>query len=339
MNSDKLIEEYLALNKNFNTIYTFPSINYQYKSTDYLYQLYKNIFSSDQLKIKVFPISVFSHAKLFFKKLFNSKFILHYHWFEFQGIKSFIGIKWRFFWILLYRMIGGKIVWTIHNKYPHNKKYININRFFQRCMAKLSQRLHVHSETAIEIMSSYLSINKNKFFLYPHPDFEVKLMDKKSSQDLFRTKFGLPNFSNKDILFLMYGNIGKYKGIQEIIEIFNEQTSEKKLIIAGSIKKGNRKCYNEIKSSIKKNNIFIIEKFFDDDETSLIFNSVDYVLFNFDEILSSGSVILALNYGCKVIFPRTGCLNELKSDNIISFERENYLTKLSEFLQSLNENK
>ncbi|MBN2572463.1 MAG: hypothetical protein JXA68_10075 [Ignavibacteriales bacterium] len=339
MNLEKLIEGYLALNKNFNTLYIFPSINYKDKSTDYLYQLYKEILLKQE-KIKIIPLNVLSHPKIFFKKLFNSRFILHYHWFEFQGIKSFVGILWRFFWILLYRILGGKIVWTIHNQYPHNKKYIKINRFLQCSMAKLSQRLHVHCNTAIDIISDYLKINKDKFFVYTHPDFEVKLMDKISARRSLNIDFDIPCFSDNDILFLMYGNIAKYKGIKEIIKIFNEQRLNKKLIIAGSVKKGNRKYLDEINSMIEDTNkIFIINKFFNDDETSVLFNAVDFVIFNFDEILSSGSVILALNYERKIIIPKIGCLSELKSDKIIALEKENYLNDLSEYLKSLNENK
>ena len=65
------------------------------------------------------------------------------------------------------------------------------------------------------------------------------------------------------------------------------------------------------------------------------FGLTDFVIFNFDDILTSGSIILALNYNKKVIAPAMGCIKDIRNENLILFDSKNSDSNLEKVLQNL----
>jgi len=169
MTKTNLSEIYLSLNKNIEKVFVVPKINFNSPETDYLYRLYFDFLNSPKSKIESF--SVFAHPLIFFKFAATRKAVLHYHWFEVQDLKSFAGIFWKLIWILLYKIIGGKIIWTVHNKYPHTLKFKSFNSKIRKLMAVLADRLLVHCSAAIDIMVDVLNSKREKFAIVEHPDF------------------------------------------------------------------------------------------------------------------------------------------------------------------------
>ena len=187
-------------------------------------------------------------------------------------------------------------------------------------MAHIADKLQVHCRSAIDIMMPILNIGENKFFIVPHPEFPAELMERNKAIDLLNEKYFKGLINKEDILFLMFGEIAEYKGIKEVVEIFNNLDERKKLVIAGIIKKGSGKYFKELLLSIKnKEQVLISQKRIPDDDVPLFLNSCGYALFNFNDVLTSGSVILALNYNKKIIIPFKGCLKELNGQNVIQF--------------------
>ncbi len=303
MNEEKLLKEYFALVPHLKKIYVVPLSNPKNKNTDYLYQFYKEIIEGNAGNLRIEFLSVYLHFKIFVKKLYHENNLLHYHWFEVTDLKSLSGSFWKIFWITFYKIIGGKIIWTIHNKSPHSNKYKFLNIIFLRYLAKISNRLHVHCESAIKIMAPILKVPESKFFIVKHPDFKVEIIDKQKSIKLLQNKFPQIKIDSQKKIFLTFGAIAEYKGLVEIINLFSAYNNSI-LIIAGLVKKGNESYFKKmLVASGNKDNIFIISKFIDEEELNLFFGISDFVIFNFDDILTSGSIILALNYNKKVIAP------------------------------------
>ncbi len=335
MNEEKLLKEYFALVPNLKKVYVVPLSNPENKNTDYLYQFYKEIIEGNAGKLRIEFLSVYLHFKIFVKKLYHENNLLHYHWFEVTDLKSLSGSFWKIFWVSFYKIIGGKIVWTIHNKFPHSNKYKFLNNVFLRYLAKISNRLHVHCESAVKIMSPILKVPESKFFIVKHPDFKVEIFDRQKSEKLMQQKFPQVKIDYNKKIFLAFGAIAEYKGLLEIINLLNE-ISNSILIIAGSVKKGSEAYFKKMEAASKnKDNIIIISKFISEEEINLLFGITDFVIFNFDDILTSGSVILALNYNKKVIAPAMGCIKDIRNDNLILFEKLSADSNLEKVLNNL----
>lgn len=330
MNEKILLEEYKNLCGDVKKVYVIPLINFSLKKSNYLYLLYKNfIENNERYQIQVQSISIFSYPRIVLSRLINEKAIVHHHWLEITDIKSLSGMFWKIFWLSLFKLLNGKIVWTVHNKFPHKGNFKHTNKYLRRFMAKISNRLHVHCASAVEIIQPILKVKKEKFFIAEHPEFPSKIFDKSEAREQFLKKYPLIKLNENDKLFLMFGEIGKYKGIQQAVKIFDGLEKNKKLFIAGRVKKGNEKYFDEIVNHAKNSeHIFINGNSISENEIPVIFNSSDFVLFNYRDVLTSGSVFLALSYNKKVIIPDKGCLKELSGEKIIKFENDDQLKNI-----------
>ena len=329
MDEEKLLKEYKNLCRDVKKVYVVPLINFQFKQTGYLYLLYKKFIETDDYGIHIESLSVFAHPRFVFSKLKKEKSILHYHWLEITDFQSLAGMIWKLFWITFYKLLNGKIIWTIHNEFPHSNNFISLNRVIRKYMAHIADKLHVHCESAVNIMMPMLNIPGNKFFIMPHPDFPVNLINKEDAVNMLSEKFFPGRINKEHILFFMFGEIAEYKGIKDVVEIFNNLDEKKKLIIAGVIKKGNEDYFNRVIRSIKNNEqVLILNKRIQDEDVPLLFNACDNAVFNFSEVLTSGSVVLALNYNKKIIIPAKGCLKELSAPNIKHFNNQDELKNI-----------
>lgn len=322
MNETSLLVEYQKLCPGVTKVFVVPKISQKNRDTSYLYQLYENFLKSSSSQIKIRTFNALSLPLIFLSRLKFEKSILHYHWFEFEDAKSFVGINWKLFWIIIYRMMGGKIIWTVHNKYPHHNKYLFINKKIRRLIAKLANRLHIHCESAISVCSEILDVPGNKFFVVKHPEFPSTIIERNKSIENLNQKYLSGKIKPEDKIFLMFGAIAEYKGIKEVINIFEGLDKKNKLLIAGFIKRGNEKYFNELQSTAGKENIFIVGEVIPDDDVPNFFGSADCAIFNYRDVLTSGGVHLALAYKRPVIAPLSGCLKELRSDNINFFETD-----------------
>lgn len=291
-------------------VYVVPLIRYNNKKTDYLYLLYKDILESGKYRVE--SISIFSHFKLVSGILKNRHSILHYHWLEFQDFKSILGMPWKIMCIWLFKLLGGKIIWTLHNEFPHDQKYLKLHLFLHKRMSAWATKLHVHCQSAIPIMSEKLKADTSKFFIYPHPMFPADIEPKATAIEKLNAEFEL--YLNPDVpVILMFGNISRYKQMDKVAEMIIDLPEECKLLIVGPIKKGNFTLYKQLRQLERQSSrIIIIPKFINEEHVPWFHNAADVCVFNYREILSSGGVHLALSYHKDIIAPAMGCLHELK---------------------------
>lgn len=327
MKPTSLKEIYASLNKHSDTIFVVPLIRYSHKQSDYLYLLYKDLIESDEYTIK--SISVFKHIKLLTGILRNRNAILHYHWLEFQDFKSLLGLPWKMTCIFLFKMLGGSIVWTLHNEFPHDQRYLKLHSLLHKKMASWATILHVHCEHAATIMQQRLKVNEDKFRWVPHPNFPAVHIDRSQAIGQLNTLYDI-SLNEKSPILLMFGNISQYKQLEEVSDIIIEQNQDCRLLIAGPIKKGNMGLYRSLLEKQKEcERIQIIPEFIPEDRIPLFFNSADLCVYNYREILSSGSFHLATSYNRPVIAPNKGCLSHADgSDRVTLFQKQSELREL-----------
>jgi len=323
--NENLITIYNKLVPNLQKLYVIPLIRYKYPKSDYLYLFYKNIIESNNPP-KIISISVFSHFKFTFSRLLTNRSLVHYHWFECQDKRAVLAMIYKWFCIFLYKLLGGKLVWTIHNKMPHDRKYYRLNFILRKWMARKADMLHVHCENIIEELSDFYNVPRKKFVVVPHPAFPARLIPRAAAAEALNIRFNLKLKSSNKI-FLSFGNISDYKGLPELASCFCKLDNNKKLIIAGPVKKGHMNQYKKLKEiQTQSGNIHIIPRFISEKCVAEFFNAADYAVFNYKEILTSGSVELARSYRKKIIIPPKGCLKELKNhSNVTTFDSKEEL--------------
>ncbi len=320
MEATSLTELYSQVNKHFSKVFVVPLIRFDFPKTDYLFLLYKELLDSEN-PAEVQSISVFSHYKFAMAAIFSKNTILHYHWLEFQNLKALLAMPYKLICIALYSLFGGSIVWTVHNLSPHDKKYLKLHLSIHKWMARRAAFIHVHSTSAVPIVSEYLEVDKSKISILAHPEFPPEIITKDEALSEFLSNYGDGRTSLQKPVFLIFGGISEYKGIREIIEFLTTQEAGFSLIIAGYVKVGQESLHNFIiDKTIDDDRAIYVPTFIPEEHYPSLLQSSDVCVFNYDDILTSGGVAMALAYSKEIIAPNLGCLKDITgSENVSLF--------------------
>ena len=206
--------------------------------------------------------------------------------------------------LIMLKLFGIKIVWTVHNIVDHEGKFRSTELFFTKFLAKLSNRMIVHCHAAkLEVIKVY-GKDDSSVIVIPHGNYIGKYKNVMNSREA-RNKF---NINEEDTVFLYFGQIRAYKGIPELIDAFNKLENKKaKLFIVG--KPLDEDIVIKILSN-RNGNIETVLKFIPDDDIQIYMNAADIVVLPFKDILTSGSAILSMSFGKPIIAPEVGCITE-----------------------------
>lgn len=241
--------------------------------------------------------------------------ILHLHWLhsfftKTTFIKSLLSSIVFLCQLIILRLLGIRIVWTVHNLKNHNNKYIRLDYICTKIVAKLSHAVIAHCEKAKEeIISTFSLSNCDKVFVVPHGNY-VNCYENKVSREQARHTLGI---SESTTVVLFFGLIRLYKGVLELIGTFNQlSVKEAKLIIVGKVWNDNLGQGELLKQKALENgHIDFIPGFVPDEKIQLYMNACDVVVFPYRDILTSGAVLLAMSFGKACIAPNIGCIGEV----------------------------
>ncbi len=328
-----LLEQYRTIQPNPEAVYIAPDIHRMALNDPYPYALYREVLDAERRgELRIATMKILT-PMLLWRRLLGERSIVHHHFFEIRDVSSFFNVVWKTLLLTLYRMAGGRIVWTIHNTYPHERTMMWLVRPMRKYIARVSTHLHVHCREAITIMSGVLGLPPEKFFVVPHPLYDAVIMEKSEARRQLEHTYPELRLPADRPLILMLGAVARYKGIDSVLNIIGELSSPPALIVAGAVKKGNESYADELRrtSAAQPYTRFTTTRITDKD-MPLFYNAADYVLFNYTDILTSGGVAWAISYQKPIIIPRKGCLCELSGSNIVPFSDER---GLRDILQSI----
>lgn len=239
--------------------------------------------------------------------------IIHLHWHHSlflvkpSRFKTIIKSTISLLQLLFVRMAGVKLVWTVHNLTNHEDTHQNLEKIFTKILARLSDGIIVHCETAKKEICRALDIRKKeKICIIPHGNF-IGCYENTISQEKARNQL---NLSNSKITFLFLGEVRYYKGVLELIDAFKcLDCKSAQLIIAG--KPYNKQISEEIQRMINGNkNIRTVLEFIYDNDLQKYINATDIMVFPYRHIFTSGGILLAMSFDKPIIAPRLGCITD-----------------------------
>lgn len=227
--------------------------------------------------------------------------IYYFNWIESLPSRRFgkVQIIVFIFFLMLAKSLRKKLIWTLHNKYAHDKVRNRWVDFMFRTMIKYSDLILTHSQAGIDfIKEEYpVYIKKIKYFVHPIKPLFRMTSDKSSLYDFF-----------------IWGTIWPYKGVIEFLKFLRESGNTRlfKILIAG-------RCINEqVKTGLGiylSENIIHRDEFFEMDEIANFANQSKFTLFTYktESVLSSGSLMDSIRMGSVIIGPNVGAFKDLKS--------------------------
>ncbi|MEK4383941.1 glycosyltransferase [Aeribacillus sp. FSL K6-2848] len=266
-----------------------------------------NELLSTSLEREKIEVLDFNWANLF--KLKRND-IIHFHWI--QGIyqsnfKFLMVIKLTIMlFILLYlKFKNVRLVWTVHNLYPHEYKFKFLEKVSRKLFMSFCNKLIVASESLKNKVIDEFKIKEDKILVIPHGHYRDAY---KSIGKDFRGIYGIPKSS---FVFLFLGQIRPYKGVINLIETFQELYNSQKdvyLVVAGKPSEDMRRAIKNL--NINNKNIILDLRFIPDEEIVDLLSCADVLVLPYEEITTSGSAILGISFYKVVVSPATPFLKE-----------------------------
>jgi beta-1,4-mannosyltransferase len=243
--------------------------------------------------------------------------VFHLHWVSHNAsgrnmILASIRLISVVFKIILVKMFGIRIVWTVHNLTSHEAKYPYLELLLGKTLAYISDAVIVHTKYAKKIIINEYKINKeSKIHVIPHAGYQDDYVNTVNKIDA-REHLGIEK--NKFVC-LYFGQVRDYKGIDKLIDVFKIIEDNKVLLImAGKPANNETKLAVEHKT-INLPNIRLFLEYIKDNDVQYFMNAADVVILPFNKILTSGSLMLAMSFGKAVITPRIGAVTDVIGEN------------------------
>lgn len=239
--------------------------------------------------------------------------LLHLHWYEpfWKGERVwerlfYLGKILIDLWLL--KQTGVKLVWTVHNELSHEARFHRMEQCLRRGLARLADRVIVHSHSVIGSMQKQLALSSHKIAVVPHGHYRSAYAQSELGKDV-RAQLGLPE---RGRIFMNLGMMRAYKGVESLLAAWAEHCKrfpEDTLLLAGEAQSDDygqhlAQAVNRVEGVIWHQGFVPQEKIAD------YYRAADVVVLPFQRTLTSGSLLLAMSFDRPVIAPRAGNIPE-----------------------------
>jgi beta-1,4-mannosyltransferase len=239
--------------------------------------------------------------------------ILHFHWTDYHYVRlthrhsmvelaRFLGKLW------LARRRGYKIVWTMHNFLPHERRYPLLHYLERLGMAHLAHAVIVHCARGRELLATRLFRHRRVFTIL-HGDYGVFLdrFPRREARDCL-------GFSQTGTVFVCFGNVRPYRRVPELLRAFQKVAGDDlTLVVVGRVQ--DESLEKEILATARSDSrIHLVLEWVSDALLATYLSSADIAVLPYARILTSGAAITALSFGLPVVAPKLGCLPEVLTD-------------------------
>lgn len=217
--------------------------------------------------------------------------------------------------MLYYKLLGKKIVLTIHNvnagKRDNNDSFLN--RFTLKMQYSIADHLFVHTDKMKSELLQEFYVREEKITIIPFGINNAVPMTSLTHAEA-RQKLGI-GLNEKTILF--FGAIRPYKGLEFLLQAFTQAApkhQDYKLIIGGEPKHVTEQYMGDIhqmlNSETNRGRIVSRLEFVPDEETEVYFKAADVLVLPYTHVFQSGVLSLAYSFGLPVIASDVGSLKE-----------------------------
>lgn len=211
--------------------------------------------------------------------------------------------------LLLAKLLGVQLVWTVHNKYHHERKYYRTEWCLNILVANIVDDISVKCHTAKDIVADIYRVRTaSKITAIPDGNY-IEAYPNSITQSEARERLDV----NSECVFLFFGHIRPYKGVDRLIEKFKELPNDDvSLLVAG--KPINREIRERISmGAAEDDRITATLEMIPEEEVQYYMNAADFFVLPYRDILNSGSVHLGLSFGKPIIAPKLGCIPDTVS--------------------------
>lgn len=196
---------------------------------------------------------------------------------------------------------GGRLIWTVHNRFPHEVLYRDVEVGLYRFLAARADAIHIMSPDTPAMLADTCELPTDRTVRIPHPSY-LGVYGVPPSRAEARRELGVDD----DVpTALFFGQMRPYKGLQTLIDAVRRLAESGRtaplLLLAGS---ATPEAKDEITAAVGSDVKTITQfGFVPDSDLGMWFAAADIAVFPYRAILNSGSLHLAAAFRTPVILP------------------------------------
>lgn len=245
--------------------------------------------------------------------------VVHFHWLD-----AFYSSRWRagrlalavlfIPQLLLVKLLDIPVVWTVHNLASHetgDRIERPVKRFF---IAYVCDHMILHCNEAASALTAAYDLPESareRMTVIPHGHY-IDNYPNDVDRSEARETLGL---AEESTVFLFFGEIRPYKNVRTLVETFDRIADPgTELLVAG---RTHTEAYRREVVSAARSAERVVTRFgyVPDDEVQRYMNAADAVVLPFEDVLTSGSAVLAMSFGRPFVAPAIGCLPEIAGED------------------------
>lgn len=198
---------------------------------------------------------------------------------------------------------GGKLVWTLHNRLPHELEFTDELMELRQALAEQSDRVLVHSTAALAALREQADVAMSRYMLFPHPSYAGAYPRTEMEDNVNRGRHE----------FLFFGLLREYKGLDflaEAVDPVDTISPDLQIHVRGDVLP-NDPYADRVKEIGHRRGFDLQIGRVPDEAVGWMFSSVRAALIPYTRFLTSGVAMLALTYGTPIVAPDTPQMREL----------------------------
>jgi beta-1,4-mannosyltransferase len=195
------------------------------------------------------------------------------------------------------RLLGYRIVWTIHEVRPHEPTFRALDRLGAAILARQAHLLLAHDARTVHQARDELRISEDCIQRIPHGPYPPAGIGSRSA-GYVRDSLGI---DSAELVFLSFGHIRRYKGIGVLLEAFAlHRCPDSRLVIAGMPMDDESVAAIE-KAAAGDPRIVSLVEYVPENAVAGLFEASDVSVLARGDGGTSGALVLSLSYGKPVI--------------------------------------
>jgi len=236
----------------------------------------------------------------------NGTSVVHFQWLKDRRADL------RFMKML--RLLGFKIVYTVHDVLPHDE-YTRENRRFYQEVYQYPHKLIVHCENNRREMLDLFRLDPAKICVIPHGCPTASFDVDATSPTAARRRLGIPDGAQ---VVLFFGLIKRYKGLEYLLEAFEmikRRCNKAVLLIAGRVAPWDTDSHRHYSALLQKyancEHVRVRNEYIPHDQAGDYFSAADLIVLPYVTASQSGVLLSAYAAGKAVVVTDTGGLSEI----------------------------
>ena len=203
--------------------------------------------------------------------------------------------------LLAARALRYRIVWTIHQVYPHERGDRRLDRRGARLLARLSDHLVAHDAATADAARAELRLGSRPIEIVPHASY-VGVYPPGRSRRSVRDELGL---ADDQLVFLCFGTLRAYKQLDLVLEAFRASSLPRAaLVVAGEVSDP-PEGEQVLAAAAADPRVRPLLGRVGDDRVAELHAASDVAVLPRSDGGTSGALVLALSLGLPVIAART----------------------------------